>query len=322
MRVLVTGAAGFVGRFLCPLLFVRGHHVTAAVRSVPDEPINGVDHTTVIGAVCADTNWSNALIDQDIVIHLVARTHVLGETNGESLYQQVNVDGTETLAKAAIKSGINRFLYLSSIKALAESSGPKALDEGMTPMPEDAYGRTKHQAEKILLELARETAMETTILRPPLVYGPGAKANLLNLIKACDRRLPLPVALIKNRRNLVYLGNLTDALICLAEAKGADGEIFHVCDGEAVSTPELVRRISSALGRTPRMIPVPVGLLKIAGFLTGKSDAIDRLTGSLEVNDDKLRRVVGWTPPYNMIQGLEQTAEWFHAQNQPKDTTN
>jgi nucleoside-diphosphate-sugar epimerase len=322
MRILVTGATGFVGRYLCPVLSARGHLVTAAVRSMPDELIKGTKHTVAVGEVDGETDWSEAVVEQDAVIHLVARTHVMGETDNDQLYYQTNVEGTRALATAAIKAGVGRFIFLSSIKALAEESGQSTLTEDMIPIPEDAYGRTKLEAEQILLKCASGTDMNTTIVRPPLIYGVGAKANLLKLLKACDKGVPLPLGLINNRRSLVSLGNLADALAVLVEAAGVDHEIFHVSDGDAISTTELVRRISFALGRSPRLVPVPVWVLKLAGKMTGKSDTISRLTGSLEMTNDKLRRVVGWTPPYNMIQGLQETAEWFRNLDQPEETTN
>jgi len=316
MRVLVTGATGFVGEFLCPLLAKRGHQVTAAVRNIPDTAIKGAVRTVAVGDIGPDTDWSRAVCDIDAIIHLAARTHVMNDRSAdpEALYHAVNVDGTMRLAQAAADHGVQRFVYLSSVKALAERSGVRALSESISPAPEDVYGRTKLKAEKALLDMVPGTGMRVTILRLPLIYGPGAKANLLSLIKACDRRLPLPLGLIKNKRSLIYLGNLADAMIRVLEADGLSGELFLVSDGDAISTPELVRRISRALGKSPRLIPIPVLILRLAGVLTGKSDVIDRLTGSLEIDDSKIRQRLGWTPPFNMLQGLEQTAAWFNDQ--------
>ena len=316
MRVLVTGATGFVGRYLCPLLTERGHQVTAAVREVPVVAISGANRTVAVGGIGPDTDWSEALDGIEGIIHLAARTHVMKDraTDPEGLYRDVNVGGTTGLAAAAINYGILRFVYLSSVKALAERSGKQTLNESMSPAPEDAYGRTKLEAEKALLAIARGTDMKAVILRPPLIYGPGVKANLLKLLKACDKRLPLPLKLIKNKRSLIYLGNLADALICVLEADGLSVETFLVSDGEAVSTPELVRRISDALGRSPRLAPVPVWVLQLAGALTGKTDIIERLTGSLEIDDSNIREQLGWTPPFSMLQGLAQTAAWFNDQ--------
>jgi len=316
MRVLVTGATGFVGRFLCPLLAKRGHQVTAAVRTMPDKAVEGAVRTIAIGTINTDTDWSDALDNIEAVIHLAARTHVMNDraVDPEALYHEVNVGGTTRLAQAALDRGVQRLLYLSSVKALAERSGGQALNETLTPAPEDAYGRTKLAAEKVLLDIADGTDMRVTILRPPLIYGPGAKANLLSLIKACDKRLPLPLGLVSNKRSLVFLGNLADALICVLETESLSAETFLVSDGEAISTPELVRRISHALGRSPRLVPVPVWMLRLAGSLTEKSDTIDRLTGSLEIDDSKIHQQLDWTPPFSMLQGLEQTAAWFNDQ--------
>ena len=314
MRILVTGANGFVGRFLCPLLAARGHQVTAALRQLPGAPVDGAKNMIAVGDMDADTDWSEATNNQDAVIHLAARTHILGEKNAEPLFRQINVEATRALAAASLKAGVRRFVYLSSVKAQAERSTATALTETMPPLPEDAYGRTKLAAENLLLESARGTGMRVVALRPPLIYGPGLKANLLTLFRACDRRLPLPLALVNNRRSLVYIGNLSDALIRVSEAPALESGVFLISDGEAISTPELVRRISRALGHAPRLLPAPVWMLRMAGVLTGKADTIDRLTGSLVINDDKLRHAMGWTPPFNMIQGLERTVEWFRDQ--------
>jgi len=316
MRILVTGATGFVGRFLCPVLTARGHQVTAAVRHVPEIAIEGAEKTIVVGDIGPDTDWSEALSGQAAIIHLAGRSHVMNDrqSTSEALYHKVNVVGTSILAEAAVKEGIRKFIFLSSVKAMAERSKGEALTETTPPRPEDAYGRTKLEAEQALLKVASSSAMTVVNLRTPLVYGPGVKANLLRLITACDQRLPLFLESVSNKRSLVFLGNLTDALACVVEAEGLSTETFLVSDGEAVSTPELIRRISKALGRAPRLLPVPVWALTLAGTLTGKSQALDRLTGSLVIDDRKLRDVVGWTPPFNMLQGLNQTAEWFFGQ--------
>jgi len=313
MRVLVTGATGFVGRHLCPLLAEQGHVVTAAVRVVPEQAVQGVGPIVQVGEISPDTDWQDALSAQDVVIHMAARTHVMNESGPESeaLYEQINVGGTAALAKAAASAGVRRLIFLSSVKALGESSGETPLTEETGAAPEDAYGRTKREAEKELLRIAETTGLEAVILRPPLIYGPGVKGNLLSLFRACDKGLPLPLRQIHNRRTLVYLGNLTDAILQCLDHPGAGNEIFLVSDGEAVSTPDLIRHICQNLGRSSRLLPFPVWCLHLAGKILGKSDAINRLTGSLEVSNAKICKQLDWTPPFNMIQGFERTAEWY-----------
>jgi len=319
MRVLVTGATGFVGRFLCPLLAERGHDVIAAVRTPPEILIDGLSGLVNVGEIGPETEWTDALDRVDAIIHLAARAHVMDDLSPdpEACYHRTNVEGTICLAQAATRSGIKRFIYLSSVKAMAEESGTDPMTESMPAQPGDAYGRTKLAAEEALQRIATEAGMTYIILRPPLIYGPGAKANFLSLLKACDRRIPLPLASIRNKRSLIYLGNLADALICcLEDSRGAIGT-FLVSDGEAVSTPELICRISLALGQAPRLLMFPVPLLRLAGLMTGKAAAISRLTGSLDMDVSEIQKRLGWTPPFNMIQGLERTAEWFLKSGKP-----
>jgi len=313
MRILVTGATGFVGRYLCPLLAAQGYAVTAAVRSAPERGIDGVETVVQVGEIGPDTAWRAALEGQDAIIHLAARTHVMNETetDSEAIYERINVGGTTGLAKAAAEAGVRRLIYLSSVKALGESSGGEPLTEETLPAPEDAYGRTKREAEKMLLQIIETSNLEVVILRPPLIYGPGAKGNLLSLLRACDKGLPLPLGQIRNRRSLVNLENLADAIVLCLDHPNAANEIFLISDGEALSTPGLIQHICQGLGRPSRLLPFPVWGLRLAGKILGKTDAIDRLTGSLEVSNAKIHQQLDWTPPVNMIQGFERTAEWY-----------
>ena len=257
MRILVTGATGFIGSYLCPALAVAGHDLAASAQ------------------------------DCDAVVHLANIAH---SSPSEVELQRVNVEGTMAQATAALSAGIRRFVYLSSVKAA---------------QPDDAYGRAKHAAEQALL---RMEGLQATILRPPLVYGPRVKANFLTLLRAIDRGWPLPLASVENRRSLVYVGNLADAILsCLQD--GAQGKVFGVCDGAPVSTPELCRAIARALDCPARLFPFPPALLELVG-----GERARRLTRSLEVDDTAIRLELGWRPPYTFEQGLRATAEWYLAQ--------
>lgn len=313
MRVLVTGAAGFVGKWLCPQLSKCGHEVVAVVRNKPTDPIEGAMSTFCLGDIRSCTDWSATLTGVDAIVHLAARTHTIEKdaNDKETLFHEVNVEGTMKLAASAAAMGVRRFVYMSSVKAVAECSGVEPLNEAMRSIPENNYGITKLKAEKGLLRLAKKTKIEVIILRAPLIYGPGVKANMLNLIQACDKRLPLPLGSLFNKRSLIYLENLVDAIICLIEVKGLSEDIFFVSDGETVSTTELIKRIGAALGKSPRFIPCPIWALHLFGFLSGKSEMVNRLTGSLEVDDQKIRGKIGWIPPFNMKEGLEKTAFWY-----------
>lgn len=312
MRVLVTGATGFIGHALCPALRHAGHEVYAASRNpdAPDIPEGVTVHT--VRDIGPDTDWTEALSGVDAVVHLAARAHVLKESAADpsAEFNRVNAEGTGRLASAAAKGGIGRFVYLSTVKVMAESS-TAPFRETDTPRPGDAYGKSKLAGEQALTKAAADTRLEPVILRPPLVYGPGAKGNFLALMKLCQAAPPLPLAAIDNRRSIIYLGNLVDAIIHCLTADGAAGETYFVGDGEDLSTPELIRHVAAALGRPARLFPAPAGFLRLAGAIIGKAQAISALLGDLQVNDEKIHRQLGWTPPFNVVQGLKETAAWF-----------
>ena len=315
MKVLVTGANGFVGKALGKRMVLNGWHVRGAVRSAEQAATAklpaGVD-VVPIKSIGANTDWSDALSGVDVVVHLAARVHVMNDTSSYPLsaFRQVNVAGTERLARMAAINGVKRFVYVSSIKVNGEGC-EKPFTEYDIPAPDDPYGVSKWEAEQVLHKVAKDTGLEVVIFRPPLVYGPGVKANFLSLFKIVDRGIPLPLAGINNHRSLIYLRNLVDAIVTSVNHPKAAGQTFLVSDGEDVSTPELIRRVAAALGRPARLFPFPPSLMRFAGKLLGKSDAIERLVGSLTIDSSKIRRELGWKPPYTMEQGLKETAEWF-----------
>lgn len=317
-RVLVTGSTGFVGGVLCPVLERAGHDVVAQVREkahpdIPPETPKGVT-SVVVPDIGPDTDWKAAIHGADAVVHLAARVHVMKEKAGNPLaeFNRTNAEGTASLAAAAAAAGVRRFVYLSTVKVMGETSA-QPFRESDTPNPEDAYGKSKLAGEKALIEAAGPSGMETVILRAPLVYGPGAKGNILSLLKICRWAPPLPFSAVDNRRSMIHVGNLADAILCCLDRDEAAGQTYFVRDGEDLSTADLIRGLAAGLGRPARLFPAPEGFLRLAGRITGKGPEVTRVLGNLQVNDDKIRRELGWTPPVNVVQGLNETASWFAA---------
>ena len=305
----MTGASGFIGQALCAAA-AAGHRVRRAVRRAEgDDPA-----TVTVGELAPDTDWRRALEGVQCVVHLAARTHVLSETARDPLaeYRRVNVEGTLRLAEQAAQAGVRRLVFMSSVKVNGEST-QRPFTERDDPRPEDGYGFSKRDAERALGRVSGTTGMEVVILRPPLVYGPGVKGNFLRLLDVVARRVPLPLASIRNRRSLIYVGNLVDAVLAAIASPRAAGGTYLLSDGEDVSTPELVREMARALGVAPRLLPCPSSWLKLAGAVTGRRAAVARLTGSLQVDSTAAHRDLEWRPRYTLAQGLAATARWYHA---------
>jgi nucleoside-diphosphate-sugar epimerase len=316
-RVLVTGAGGFIGRALCRELAGAGISVVAASRSrdrVPDEA-----ESRDIGDIAPETDWGPALAGVEAVVHLAARVHVMRDRAGErAAYRRVNTDGTRRLAVQAAAAGVTRFVYLSTAKVNGEQTGATCFRESDPPAPEGPYAVSKWEAEQALHEIAAQSGMELVVLRPPLVYGPGVKGNFLALMRGIDRGWPLPLGAIANRRSFIYVGSLVDAVHCCLTHAAAAGTTYLVRDGEDISTPELVRRLAAALGKRARLVPVPVPVLRLAWRIAGQGEAAARLAGSFLVDDDRIRRGLGWHPPFTLAEGLAQTARWFRATQAPR----
>ncbi|KVV37356.1 NAD-dependent dehydratase [Burkholderia territorii] len=316
-RLVVTGANGFVGRAVCRRALEAGHTVTALVRR-PGGSIAGVrewvhDATDFDGL---DEGWPQDL-EAACVIHLAARVHVMRDESPdpEAAFDATNVAGTLRLAKAAREHGVRRIVYASSIKALGESDGGAPLSEAASPDPQDAYGRSKLRAERELAHFGASNGLDVVIVRPPLVYGPTVRANFLRMMDAVARGIPLPLGSIAARRSIVYVDNLADALLQCAIDSRAAGECFHVADGDAPSVTGLLRLVGDALGKPARLIAVPPVALRALGTLTGHRAAIDRLTGSLQLDTGRITRVLGWHPPYTTREGLEATAAWYRSRD-------
>lgn len=313
VNVLVTGANGFVGRALLPILVKRGHAVRAAVRS-PQPAIPGCEMVPVADVDSA-TDWSAALAGAHAVVHLAARVHVMRESTADPLaaFRAVNVDGTRQLAEQSACHGVRRLIFVSSLKALIENGTERAVRSDDPPRPASPYGISKLEAEETLAEVAVSTGLEIVIFRPPLLYGPGVKGNFLSLLSACWRRLPLPIAGISNRRSLLFVGNFADAIECSLGHPNAPGGRFLIQDGLPISTPELVRRVGEALGRHARPFSIPTFAVAAARRIVGVRSRMDRLTESLHIDDSILRQNLGWDPPFTMTDGLDATANWYRS---------
>ncbi|MBM4229777.1 MAG: SDR family oxidoreductase [Gammaproteobacteria bacterium] len=311
--VAVTGASGFVGQRVVEDLTRRGHVAISVVRgpSAPSAP-----QARVVGDIGAQTDWAHALEGVEVVVHCAARAHVMHERARDPLplYRAVNVEGTRRLAEQAARYGVRRIVYLSSVKAAGERSKPgRPLKVSDAPVPEDAYGVSKLEAELALLEVGAATVLETVIVRPPLVYGPGVKGNFRRLMGAIARGWPLPLGAFDNRRSMVSLANLTDFISRCVESPIAAGRTFFVSDGEDLSTTSLVRRMGVALDRPSRLLPVPGAVLSMLGWMTGKAAEIERLIGTFQVDVADAHELLRWLPPQTVDQGLRETADWFRS---------
>ena len=312
-RFLVTGANGFVGQALCNALLQQGHEVRGAVRHCGVMLASGVSRM-VVGEINDETDWSAALVGVDIIIHLAARVHVMHETSQDASreFRRTNVAGTENLARSAAVRGIKRMVFASSIKVNGEETlAGHRFNENDIPMPRDAYGISKWEAEQMLHRVAQDTALEVVIVRPPLVYGAGVKGNFAQMLNVLDKGIPLPLASVRNLRSLIYIDNFADALLQCAVLPQAAGQTYLVGDGEDIATPDLLRQLGAAVGRQARLLPCPTVLLKAGGWILGRSEQMDRLVGSLQVDSSKIRRELSWLPLFTVQQGLKMTAEWY-----------
>lgn len=312
-RVLVTGGTGLVGRALLPVLVAAGYDVSVALRRPGGADLPAGIRRHEIADIGRDTDWRPALEGVDAVVHLAARVHVMKDDARDPLtaFCRVNAEGTAQLATAAAAAGVGRFVFVSTVKVMGESNRDGPFRETDAPAPEDAYALSKWAGERALLDVCRQGRLAPVILRPPLVYGPGAKGNMLALLRLCRVAPPLPLAGIDNRRSLIAAANLADALLACVRHPKAAGQTYFVRDDEDVSTPELVRRLARALGRPARLFAMPTGVIRYSALLAGRAAVAARLIESLQVDDEKIRRELGWTPPVGMVQGLADMAAWF-----------
>ncbi len=313
MTVLVTGANGFVGSALCKRFLSDGRSVRGTVRRLDSKP----DGITVIriGDLAPDTDWVTALEGVDKVVHLAARVHVLNDKSADPWagFFRDNVEGTAALARQAAAAGVRRFVFLSSIKVNGEFTAPgEPFVADDQPAPVDPYGISKHKAEQSLSQIAAEIGMDVAIIRPPLVYGPGVKANFRSMMHWLSKGLPLPLAAVtQNRRSLIGLDNLVDFIATCLDHPLAVNQTFLVSDGDDLSTAALLKRTGEALGHPARLFAVPPLLLRAAAFALNKQEVYQRLCGSLQVDITKATRLLGWAPPISVDEGLRRAAAGF-----------
>jgi nucleoside-diphosphate-sugar epimerase len=311
--ILLTGSTGFVGSaLLTELKKLPDFRVVSAVRSAV---ASVSDDVMAVGDINGTTDYSAVLTGVDFVIHAAARAHIMRDEVPDPLveYRKVNVEGTLNLARQAASAGVKRFIYISSIKVNGESTtGLPAFTEADAAAPDDTYGVSKQEAEDGLRLLGQKVGMEVVIIRPPLVYGSGVKANFLSLMRLSAIGLPLPFGSVSNYRSMVYVENLVDFIIrCIGHPLAAN-QTFLVSDGEDVSLRQLITEIRLAMGKSPALLPVPVALLRLLGKLTGKSGVVDRLVGDLQIDSSKARNMLDWIPPYTFRQGIAETVKNFN----------
>ena len=319
-RVLLTGASGFVGRAIYNALLDRGERLVCPSRSPLDWLAPDVANPQT-GELSPTTDWSPHLQGVDVVIHCAARVHVMHETTAHplALFRLVNVAATVQLAEQAAQAGVKQFIYLSSVKVNGDGTQlGHPYSEASAPAATDPYGVSKYEAEQALLALGERTGLRVTIIRPPLIYGPGVKANFASMLQWVRKGVPLPFGRIRNKRSLVYLGNLVSLILCCMHHPQAAQQIFLVSDNHDLSTPELLQLSAQAMNTQARLLPFPPRLLILLATLVGKQAVSDRLCGSLQVDIRKAQQLLGWTPPYSVEEGLRATVEALHTPAQLK----
>jgi len=310
MKILVTGASGFIGRNLCLSLKDKGYIIRAALRrNIPNIP--GVNEYVEVADIDESTDWLRALQGVDCVIHLAGRAHLMDEHGGNpaTVYHRVNALGTKRLAEQAAQSGVKRFIFVSSVKVNGEGSRLPYTEKDV-PRPQDAYGISKQEAEDLLSSIAAKTGLQKVILRLPLVYGPGVKANFKNLIKFVNTGLPLPFEGINNRRSFLYLGNLVGAIITCISHPLAAGETFLVSDGQDASMPDLIKMIARAMKKKAVLFSLHPGILKLLCKVVGRDEELEKITGSLFVDSGKIRNLLGWKPLFTLEEGIKETIKY------------
>ncbi|WP_423770456.1 UDP-glucose 4-epimerase family protein [Pseudomonas sp. NLJ1] len=312
-RVFLTGASGFVGSAVLRRLLAEDMPTVATLRG------NSPSLPAAVQAVRFESfdeasQWGEALRGCDTVVHCAARVHVMNDTEADPLaaFRRVNVHGTLNLARQAVAAGVRRFIFVSSIKVNGEGTAagqPYTADD--SPQPQDPYGISKMEAEAELQALAKASGLEIVIIRPVLVYGPGVKANFEAMMRWLNKGVPLPFGAIDNRRSLVALDNLVDLILTCVDHPAAANQVFLVSDGEDLSTTALLRRMGQALGVPPRLLPIPAWVLSGGASLLGRTALSKRLCGSLQVDIEKTRKVLGWQPPVSVDAALRATAQHF-----------
>jgi len=318
-RVLVTGANGFIGQHLVPLLIEAGYTCRVTYHNIRQNPLSwNEDNIDIVPFDLEDQNpdYDALLSGIDVVIHLAARVHVMEQgSQYPDIYQQANTVGTQNLARAAAGKGVRQFIYLSTVKVhgerseLDENNVFHTFNEADIPNPADAYANSKVHAEQAIKEICAHSNMAYVILRAPLVYGPGVKANFLSLLHIVNKNYPLPLASVKNKRSLLYVGNLVHAIFtCIGRSEAAN-KTYLISDVD-ISVPELIKKIAQHMKKNTILFHCPVALLKLLAGMVGKQSLINRITDSLLVDSSRFRRELNWTPPYSLDEGIRETVSW------------
>ncbi len=308
--MLVTGASGFIGTALTQRLLAEGRPFRIASR----RPGSANAPAVVVGDLSGEVDWSAALEDVDTVLHLAGRAHITGrEAKSDTAFFRVNVDATKRLALASAAAGVRRFVFLSSAKVMGDESGALPFRESDTPHPIGPYGTSKLLAEQAALEVGRSTSLSVVILRSPLVYGPGVRANFLSLLRAVDHGYPLPFGAVRNSRSMIAVENLVDALLSCATdpSINSSSEVYFVKDDDDLSTPELIRIMADALGRKPRLVSIPPGALRLGARIIGRQDMMNRLIGTFSVDATRISEHLGWLPRVSSADGIDATVRWY-----------
>lgn len=314
MRIFVTGATGFVGKALINELLSAGHNIVAGVRNYSMELPVEVEQQQIgdLSLLSEQNTIIDTLKKIDVVIHTAARVHIMQDKAADPLteFRKMNVNATLSLAKQSVSAGVKRFVFISSIKVNGESTNNRqAFRETDKPAPEDAYGQSKLEAEQFLFEIGQTMPMEVVVIRSPLIYGPGVKANFASMIKIIKKGIPLPFGAIHNERSILAIDNLVDFLrLCIVHPAAAN-QVFLMADGKDVSTTELVTKIAKAYQRPVRLIPVPASWMIFIAKLTNKNNISDRLFGNLQIDITKAQQLLGWKPVVSMEQQLNKMAE-------------
>ena len=310
-KICITGVSGFIGQNLYNKFIKLNRTVVGTVRNFDHLSGNNNFKHISVGNIGPETNWHNALEEVDCVVHCAGIAHSMNENKNQEIYRLVNTEGTRRLAECAVKEGVKKLIFLSSIKVNGEKTDNTVskFSNNNLPNPQDAYSISKLEAEKILWDISAETDLEVVIVRLPLVYGHGAKGNLKSLMQLVNSGIPLPFRLINNRRSLIGIDNLIDLLISCIDHPEAKGKTFLVSDDEDLSTPDLINYIASAMGRSARLFPLPIPLLKFLGFCIRRSNQINRLIESLQSDIEQTRKTLNWSPKVSVQEGIRRMVQ-------------
>ena len=311
-KILVTGASGFIGQSLCETLSKSGRLVLGAVRNLNSILINKNIEYIPVGDIAFKKNWKDLLVDVDGIIHCAGKVHKMIDNKNLDAYSLANINGTKYLAEQAAEVGVKRLVFLSSVKVNGESTDQIAKQKFShkdKSNPNDSYAISKLEAEKALWEISSRTGLEIVVVRLPLVYGYGSKGNLARLIKIVKSGIPLPLSLIKNQRSMIGIDSTIDLLIRCIDYPKASGKTFLASDDEDLSTPELIKLIASSMRKKANLFPFPISMLKFLGSVFGRSEEINRLVGSLRVDNSYTKEILNWVPPISVEEGIRRMVQ-------------